>query len=110
MRRRSSTASARAATRRSRAATTPLSAQPGMSEMDPILTRYVREPNGATLDFYLQHGKYEALRKALAMTPGQVIEMVQASGLRGRGGAGFPTGMKWQFVDQKFGKPRYLAR
>jgi NADH-quinone oxidoreductase subunit F len=78
--------------------------------MDPIITKFVREPNSFTLDFYLQHGGYEALRKALAShTPDQIIEMVKASGLRGRGGAGFPTGMKWQFVDKKSAKPRYIA-
>jgi NADH-quinone oxidoreductase subunit F len=77
--------------------------------MEPIITRFVREPNSFTLDFYLQHGGYEALRKALAQTPDQIVEMVKASGLRGRGGAGFPTGMKWQFVDKKSDKPRYIA-
>src|SRR6478736_8893182 len=77
--------------------------------MDPILTRYVREPNSFTLDFYLQHQGYDALRKALGMAPNAVIDLVKASGLRGRGGAGFPTGMKWGFVDQKSGKPRYIA-
>src|SRR6478735_8918218 len=78
--------------------------------MDPIITKYVREPNSFTLDFYLQHGGYDALKKALtAHTPDQIIEMVKASGLRGRGGAGFPTGMKWQFVDKKSTKPRYIA-
>jgi len=78
--------------------------------MDPIITKYVREPNAFTLDFYLQHGGYESLKKALsAHTPDQIVEMVKASGLRGRGGAGFPTGMKWQFVDKKSEKPRYIA-
>jgi NADH-quinone oxidoreductase subunit F len=77
--------------------------------MNPLLTAYVREPNGATLDFYLQHSGYEGLRIALAQTPDHVIEMVKASGLRGRGGAGFPTGMKWQFVDRKSDMPRYLT-
>ena len=61
---------------------------------EPLLTRYVREPNGETLDFYTTHGGYEALRKTLGMTPEAVIDTVKASGLRGRGGAGFPTGMK----------------
>ena len=56
----------------------------------PFLTKYVREPNSFTLDFYLQHEGYDALKKALAMKPDEVIEMVKASGLRGRGGAGFP--------------------
>jgi NADH-quinone oxidoreductase subunit F len=78
--------------------------------MEPIITKFVREPNSFTLDFYLQHGGYEALKKTLAShTPDQIIEMVKASGLRGRGGAGFPTGMKWQFVDKKSTKPRYIA-
>jgi NADH-quinone oxidoreductase subunit F len=78
--------------------------------MDAVLTRYVREPNSFTLDFYVQRQQgYEGLRKALALTPDQVIEAVKASGLRGRGGAGFPTGMKWQFIDKKTNKPRYMA-
>jgi NADH-quinone oxidoreductase subunit F len=77
--------------------------------MEPLLTRYVREPNSFTLDFYTQHGGYNALRKTLAMTPEGVIDAVKASGLRGRGGAGFPTGMKWQFVDKKSPKARYIC-
>ncbi len=77
--------------------------------MEPLLTRYVREPNAFTLDFYLRHQGYDGLRHALAMTPDQVIDVVKASGLRGRGGAGFPTGMKWQFVDKKSPKPKYIA-
>src|SRR4029453_16878401 len=55
--------------------------------MDPILTKFVREPHSYTLDFYLKHEGYEGLRKALGMTPNDVIEMVKASGLKGRGGA-----------------------
>jgi NADH-quinone oxidoreductase subunit F len=77
--------------------------------MDPLLTRHIAEPHAATLDFYLKHGGYEALKQALGMTPDAVIEAVKASGLRGRGGAGFPTGMKWQFVDKKSPKPKYLC-
>jgi NADH-quinone oxidoreductase subunit F len=76
--------------------------------MDPILTKHVREPNAFTLDFYLEHGGYAALKKALEKKPEEIIEMVKASGLRGRGGAGFPTGLKWQFVDKK-AEPRYIA-
>ena len=76
---------------------------------DLFLTKHVREPNGYTLDFYTKGGGYGALKKALGMTPGQVIEAVKQSGLRGRGGAGFPTGLKWQFVDQKSPKSRYIC-
>ena len=76
---------------------------------EPLLTKHVREPNSFTLDFYLQHDGYDGLRKALAMKPEEVIDLVKASGLRGRGGAGFPTGMKWQFVDKKSPNPKYIA-
>src|SRR6267142_7286488 len=76
--------------------------------MEPILTKHVREPNSFTLEFYLQHGGYEALKAALGKKPDEIIELVKASGLRGRGGAGFPTGMKWQFVDKKV-EPRYIV-
>ena len=75
---------------------------------ESVLIPHVREPNSFTLDFYAQHGGYEALKKAIAQAPDQIIELVKASGLRGRGGAGFPTGMKWQFVDKKI-TPRYIA-
>src|SRR5215211_8557354 len=78
--------------------------------MDPILTRFVREPNAFTLDSYLKQQRgYEGLRKALGMTPDEVIDTVKRSGLRGRGGAGFPTGMKWQFVDKKTPNPKYIC-
>jgi NADH-quinone oxidoreductase subunit F len=76
---------------------------------EPVLTQYVREPNSFTLDFYLKHQGYEALKKALAMKPPDVIELVKASGVRGRGGAGFPTGMKWQFVLRDSPKPKYIC-
>jgi NADH-quinone oxidoreductase subunit F len=79
-----------------------------MTSYDPVLIAHVREPNSYTLDFYLQHGGYEALRTALAKKPDEIVEIVKASGLRGRGGAGFPTGMKWQFVDKKI-EPRYIV-
>jgi NADH-quinone oxidoreductase subunit F len=77
--------------------------------METVLIPHVREPNSFTLDAYLKHQGYEALRKALGMKPEEIIDAVKASGLRGRGGAGFPTGMKWQFVDKKTPKPRYIC-
>ena len=75
-----------------------------------VLTQFVNEPGSYTLDFYLQRQRgYEGLRKALAQKPGDIIEQVKASGLRGRGGAGFPTGLKWQFVLKDTPKPKYIA-
>src|ERR1700737_2829598 len=77
--------------------------------IEPLLTKYVREQDSFTIDFYLQHQGYQALKNALALPPERVIDIVKASGLRGRGGAGFPTGMKWQFVDKKTPNPKYIA-
>ncbi|MEQ1898811.1 MAG: NADH-quinone oxidoreductase subunit NuoF [Vicinamibacterales bacterium] len=76
-----------------------------------VLTRFVREPNCYTLDFYKAKDLgYEALRKAVTtMQPNEVIELVKAAGLRGRGGAGFPTGLKWQFVLKDTPKPKYIC-
>ena len=77
---------------------------------EPVLIKDVREPNSYTLDFYLKHARgYEGLRKALTLKPNDIIEQVKASGLRGRGGAGFPTGLKWQFVLKDTPKPKYIA-
>ena len=76
---------------------------------EPVLTKFVHEPNSFTLDVSLAHGAYEGLRKAVTMQPGQVIDAVKASGLRGRGGAGFPAGMKWGFVPKDSPKPKYVC-
>jgi NADH-quinone oxidoreductase subunit F len=74
-----------------------------------ILLEHVNVPGIETLEVYRKHGGYSALEKALKMNPDDITEEVKKSGLRGRGGAGFPTGMKWSFLDKKSGKPRYLV-
>ncbi len=77
---------------------------------EPVLIPKVREQNAYALDFYVKNARgYEGLRKALTQQPNDIIEQVKASGLRGRGGAGFPTGMKWQFVLKDTPKPKYIA-
>ncbi len=74
-----------------------------------LLLEHVNVPNIETFDVYRKHGGYASVEKALKMTPEQIIEEVKESGLRGRGGAGFPTGLKWSFLDKKSNKPRYLV-
>jgi NADH-quinone oxidoreductase subunit F len=76
---------------------------------EPRLTRYWHEPDAIGIDGYLERGGYEGLRKALALAPEAITEVVKESGLRGRGGAGFPTGMKWGFVPRDTGKPTYVV-
>ncbi len=89
--------------------TTPARAA-AMPDYEPVLTKYAFVPYGNTLDHYLQHQQgYQGLKTALSMAPDAVIEEVKKSGLRGRGGAGFPCGLKWQFVDKKSPKPTYIV-
>ncbi len=66
-------------------------------------------PDVHEIDVYESHDGYEGLKKALEMDPKDIIEAVKESGLRGRGGAGFPTGLKWSFVAQDTGKPIYVV-
>jgi len=73
------------------------------------LTRNWGNPDAVGIDGYVDAGGYEALRTAVAMTDTDIVEQVKASGLRGRGGAGFPTGMKWGFVPRDTGKPTYVV-
>lgn len=75
-----------------------------------ILFEKLDIPNINEYEVYRKNGGYSSVEKALkTMTPDQVVEEVKASQLRGRGGAGFPMGMKWSFIDKKSGKPRHLV-
>jgi NADH-quinone oxidoreductase subunit F len=77
---------------------------------EPLQLRRVHLENSRSLDVYRRNGGYEALRKVLdSMSPADVIEEVKRSALRGRGGAGFPTGMKWGFVPKDSPKPKYVV-
>ena len=60
-------------------------------------------------DVYRREGGYKSVEKAFTMQPADIVEEVKKSGLRGRGGAGFPTGMKWSFLAKPEGVPRYLV-
>jgi len=78
--------------------------------LEPVLTRNIHRPDSGTIEGYLAAGGYQGLRRALKeFSPGQLVEEVKNSGLRGRGGAGFPTGMKWGFLPKTRDKPRYLC-
>ena len=77
--------------------------------LTPVITEHWDVADLYTLDGYRRHGGYRALPAALRMDPDAIIGMVKDTGLRGRGGAGFPTGLKWSFVPQGDGKPHYLV-
>jgi NADH-quinone oxidoreductase subunit F len=73
-----------------------------------VLSKHFGDPQARTLKGWEARGGYQALRKALGMSRADIINEVKSSGLRGRGGAGFPTGVKWSFMPVNSGKPHYL--
>ena len=74
-----------------------------------VLTRRFSLPNAASIDTFLASEGYQAFLQAAGMKPEQIIDEVKTSNLRGRGGAGFPTGMKWSFVPRDSAKPKYIV-
>jgi NADH-quinone oxidoreductase subunit F len=85
----------------------PLYNEPSPLEVK-VLTKRFQLPDSASIDTYLATDGYKAFLKAREMTPEQIVDEVKASGLRGRGGAGFPAGLKWSFVPRASPKPKYI--
>src|SRR5882757_9964833 len=74
-----------------------------------LLLANANVPGIRSYDVYRREGGYRSVEKALKMAPADIVEEVKKSGLRGRGGAGFPTGMKWSFIAKPEGIPRHLV-
>ncbi len=82
---------------------------PSHPKETPVLSKYFGDIGARTYDGWVKRGGYEGLKKALGMTRDQVVEEIKNSGLRGRGGAGFPTGLKWSFMPKEVTRPHYLV-
>jgi NADH-quinone oxidoreductase subunit F len=89
-------------------ATTPRVRAPHPREKRLVFKNIDREGWSSDIDCYLRDGGYEDLKKAFTMKPEEIVNEVKASGLRGRGGAGFPCGVKWSFIKPGGPKPTYL--
>ncbi|MCH2465747.1 MAG: NADH-quinone oxidoreductase subunit F, partial [Gemmatimonadetes bacterium] len=84
-------------------------AYPYVSDLEVrVISKYFGDPGQRRIDTYVERGGYKGLQKALGLEPDAVTEEVKASGLRGRGGAGFPTGVKWSFMPKESIRPHYL--
>lgn len=80
-----------------------------MAMAEKILCKNTDDPEQYLIETFLKKGGYEGLKKALSMVPDEVIEEVKSSGIRGRGGAGFPTGLKWSFIPKISEKAKYVC-
>ena len=83
--------------------------QPSHAKETVVLSKHFGDAGARTFKGWVERGGYEGLKKGLGMAPDAIIEELKASGLRGRGGAGFPTGLKWSFMPKNDGKPHYLV-
>src|SRR2546423_4455274 len=81
-----------------------------MPDYEPVLLARVNKPDGTSLDSYRADGGYRTFERVVReMQPTQVVDVVKSSGLRGRGGAGFPTGLKWTFLPKDHPGPIYMC-